>query len=177
MRRKLMGITFLGVAITATAVLGVRARATPANAFAGSTIAMGTFGNIDVVNEQLVDNPKRTDDRFKKIWLSIQKTKGNSDVYVQNNVVQPGGDSGWHSHPGHSLIIVTAGTITDYESDNPDCKPNVYTQGMGFVDAGGDHSHIIRNEGSVPASTVAVQVIPAGAPRRIDADPPSNCHF
>jgi hypothetical protein len=51
----------------------------------------GPVGNIDTVNEQLVDNPNRKDDRFKKIWLSIQKTKGESDVYVQNNVVQPGG--------------------------------------------------------------------------------------
>jgi hypothetical protein len=97
-------------------------------------------------------------------------------LYVQNNVWQPGGDTGWHSHPGHSLIIVTAGTVTDYESNDPDCKPSVYTQGMGFVDSGGDHVHLIRNEGTVPASTMAIQLIPANATRRIDAAAPSNCH-
>jgi uncharacterized cupin superfamily protein len=177
MRMKLAWFTFLGIAIATTVLYTERARATPANGFTSSTVALGRFGNIDAVNEQLVDNPNKTDDRFKKIWLSIQKTKGDSDVYVQNNIVQPGGDSGWHSHPGHSLVIVTAGTITDYESDDPDCKPKVYTQGMGFVDGGGDHSHIIRNEGSIPASTMAVQVIPAGFARRIDAAAPGNCHF
>ena len=38
---------------------------------------------------------------------------------------------------------------------------------MGLVDEGGDHVHVIRNEGSVEARTVAVQFIPAGATRRI----------
>jgi hypothetical protein len=57
---------------------------------------------------------------------------------VQNNVWQPGGTTGWHTHPGHSLIIVTAGTVTAYEGNDPDCTPHVYTQGMGFVDPGGD---------------------------------------
>lgn len=177
MQRKLAGFVFVGVATTAIALYTGRAWATPAMGFVGTTIALGRFGNIDVVNEQLVDNPARRDDRFKKIWLSLQKTRGDSDVYVQNNVWQPGGDTGWHSHPGHSLIIVTAGTVTDYESTDPDCKPNVYTQGMGFVDPGGDHTHLIRNEGTVPASTMTIQVIPAGAARRIDATEPSTCHF
>jgi hypothetical protein len=81
----------------------------------------------------------------------------------------------WHSHPGHSLIIVTEGTVTDYESDDPECKPQVYTQGMSFVDSGGRHVHIIRNEGTVEAATIAVQLIPAGATRRIDAPAPANC--
>ena len=58
-----------------------------------------------------------------------------------------------------------------------ECKPHVYTQGMGFVDPGGDHVHIIRNEGTVEASTVAVQLIPAGQPRRIDVADPGNCDF
>jgi hypothetical protein len=45
------------------------------------------------------------------------------------------------------------------------------------VDEGGDHVHIIRNEGAVEARTVAVQVIPAGAVRRIDAEASPDCAF
>jgi hypothetical protein len=37
--------------------------------------------------------------------------------------------------------------------------------------------HIIRNEGSILASTIAVQLIPAGATRRIDEPAPGNCSF
>ena len=53
----------------------------------------------------------------KMLWLSMQKTKGPSDLYVASNTWQPVdpttkavATTGWHSHPGHSLIIVTAGT-------------------------------------------------------------------
>jgi hypothetical protein len=48
---------------------------------------------------------------------------------------------------------------------------------MGFVDPGGNHVHIIRNEGAVEPQTIAIQIIPAGQPRRIDAADPGNCHF
>jgi hypothetical protein len=48
---------------------------------------------------------------------------------------------------------------------------------MGLVDEGGDHVHLIRNEGPVDARSVAVQLIPADATRRIDAPSPGNCAF
>jgi hypothetical protein len=53
----------------------------------------------------------------------------------------------------------------------------VYSQGMGFVDPGGDHVHNLRNEGAVEARTIAVQLIPADATRRIDAPDPGVCSF
>ena len=67
--------------------------------------------------------------------------------------------------------------MTAYEGDDPNCKPSVYTKGMTFVDPGGDHVHIVRNEGAVEARTIAVQLIPTGQPRRIDVADPGNCHF
>jgi hypothetical protein len=116
-------------------------------------------------------------DRQAKIWLSQQKIAGPQDLYVQSNVWQPGGSTGWHTHPGNSLIIVTAGTVTEYEGADSACKPRVYTKNMTFVDPHGGDVHIIRNEGNVVARTTAVQFIPAGTPRRIDVADPGNCHF
>ena len=49
---------------------------------------------------------------------------------VQNNLWVPGGSTGWHTHPGHSLIIVTAVTVTAYDGDDPSCTPKTYTVGM-----------------------------------------------
>ena len=169
MRRKLAWLVLFGAAIVVTALYVGKAMATPASGFVGTTLALGRFGEIDTFN-QLIPSPGN-------VWLSMQKTKGLSDVYVQSNVWQPGGSTGWHTHPGHSLIIVTAGTVTAYEGDDPDCTPHVYTTGMGFVDPGGDHVHIVRNEGTVQATAIAVQLIPAAATRRIDAPDPGNCHF
>jgi quercetin dioxygenase-like cupin family protein len=175
MIRKSTGILAV-VVVAATAAYVRNAVATPASGFASTTIAKGTFeGDIEALNHVLRD----TGDAGgrKELWLSVQKTKGPSDLYVQSNVVAPGGTTGWHSHPGHSLIVVTAGTVTNYESDDPSCSPTTYTAGMAFVDHGGDHAHLLRNEGSVEARTVAVQLIPAGATRRIEAAAPTNCPF
>ena len=110
-------------------------------------------------------------------WQAKINTKGRSDLYVQSNVWAPGGTTGWHTHPGPSLIIVTAGAVTAYDGDDPTCTPHVYSQGMGFVDPGGTHVHVLRNEGNVEASTIAVQLVPTAAIRRIDAADPGNCPF
>jgi hypothetical protein len=169
MRRKLMWAVLLGAATVAAALHTGKVVATPASGFTGTTLALGRFGEIDVFGQLIPHGPG--------VWLSMQKTKGLSDVYVQSNIWQPGGTTGWHTHPGHSLIIVTSGTVTAYEGNDPTCTPTVYTQGMGFVDPGGDHVHLIRNEGTVLASTIVTQLIPAGAVRRIDAADPGNCRF
>ena len=141
--------------------------ATTSVGFTASTLAVARFDEIDVNNFTIPAN----------IWQARLKTHGLSDVYVQSNTWAPTGTTGWHTHPGHSLILVTAGQITVYEGDDPSCTPHVYTTGMGLVDAGGSHVHLIRNEGSVDAKTIAVQTIPAGATRRIDAPAPGNCPF
>jgi quercetin dioxygenase-like cupin family protein len=159
-----------------TAILHTgKASATAASGFIPITIAKGTnVGAFDVSNRVVLPGTPGSEDR--NVWVSKQKTRGASDLYVQSNTWQPGGTTGWHSHPGHSLIVVTAGTITDYESDDPTCSPKVYTQGMSFVDEGGSRAHVIRNEATDVAQTIAVQLVPAGAARRIDLlTVPANC--
>lgn len=100
----------------------------------------------------------------------IFKTKGLSDVYVVSNTIVPGGHTGWHSHPGPSIISVVSGTATEYRSDAPGGV--VYSAGTAFVDEGGDHAHIVVNEGNTNLVLVAFQVLPQGAPRRIDEPAP-----
>jgi quercetin dioxygenase-like cupin family protein len=175
MRGRRTCLILLGATIAVAALYRPgRVLATPAEGYKSTSLAVGRFGEIDVSSFFPNDVKAKANEQ---LWSSQQKTKGSSDVYVQSNVWAPGGSTGWHSHPGHSLIIVTAGTVTDYEGHDPDCKPHVYKTGMGFVDPGGDHVHIIRNEGDIEAKTIAVQLIPADATRRIDAADPGNCHF
>jgi hypothetical protein len=169
MRRKLVWFV-LSAGMMVTALFHARpAMATPANGFTSTTIAQGRFAPIDASSYFISDKGK--------LWLSLQKTIGKTDGYVLNNVWQPGGSTGWHTHLSHTLIIVTAGAVTQYEGDDPSCTPHVYTAGMTFVDRGGRHVHIVRNEGTVEAQVIAVRLIPAGQPGRIDAADPGNCHF
>ena len=161
--KKLIG----GAALAGLVVLAVAATAlaTSSSGFSTEQLSLGNFGEIDV---------KTNDALPHQVKL---KTKGDSDVYVVRNTVLPGGYSGWHTHPGPSLITVMAGTATFYDSDDPTCTPQVYPAGMGVIDPGDGHVHILRNEGSVNLVTVTVQILPDGAPRRIDAPDPGNCGF
>jgi mannose-6-phosphate isomerase-like protein (cupin superfamily) len=164
MKKLISGTAVLGglaaLAVAATAL------ATPSSGFSTEQLALGRFGEIDVKNE--------TDNHELEL-----KTKGDSDVYVVRNTVLPGGQSGWHYHPGPSLVTVVQGTATFYDGDDPTCTPHVFPAGTGIVDDALDasHVHLLRNEGTVNLVTVTVQLVPASAPRRVDAPDPGNCNF
>ncbi len=164
----------LGLAVTAVAVAMAEytesARATPAQGFSGATLAKATFGDIH----------SRVHTKDPQFWHETIKTKGSSDLYVQDNTWQPGGSTGWHTHPGPSFVIVTQGSVTVYDGDDPTCAAHIYTANTAnnsFIDSGDGHVHIIRNETNAVAKTIAVQLIPAGSMRRIDAPAPGNCSF
>lgn len=108
-------------------------------------------------------------------WNLKTKVKGDSDLYVVQNTWTPGAHTGWHTHPGPSLVTVTAGTLTAYEASDRACTPKIYTAGQSFTDIGCGDVHLVRNEGSVNAVAVVVQIVPAGQPRRIDEPQPGNC--
>jgi hypothetical protein len=62
--------------------------------------------------------------------------------------------------------------------DDPTCTPHTYSAGQGFIDPGSGDVHILRNESGAPAETMAVQLLPKDAPRKIDIVPaPGNCPF
>jgi hypothetical protein len=78
-------------------------------------------------------------------------------------------------------VIVTQGTVTESDGDDPTCTPHLHTAGTAdnsFVDIGSEAVHIIRDESGAVAKTVVVQLIPKDATRRIDVTPaPGNCPF
>ena len=149
-------------------VVATPARATPSCGVTTVILALGHYpsGSLDLMcNEFNLYG-----------WNLKLKVKGDSDVYIVQSTFPPGTDTGWHTHPGPSLITVTAGQLTVYEADDPTCTPHVYHAGESFTDIGCGDIHLVRNEGSVIAQDVAVQIVPKGAPRRIDVTPaPSNC--
>jgi len=154
MRRKLTWVLVIGAAAVGITAYAGNVFATPATGFMGTTIALGQFDDIDVFNQSFPPG-------FLRPWISIQKTKGPSDLYIQSNVWAVRGSTDWHTHPGHSLIILTAGTVTAYEGDDPLCTPHSYTAGMTLVDPGDGHVHLIRNEGAIQATGFAVQGNPS----------------
>ena len=104
------------------------------------------------------------------------KSRDNTDIVVANIVVTPGGNSGWHSHPGPVMVIVKTGTLTVYHGPRRSCSPTRHPAGTSFLEEGG-MVHIARNEGAVDATTTATYLVPAGALQRIDEAAPGNCAF
>jgi quercetin dioxygenase-like cupin family protein len=159
-------LALLVVALGA-AVYGGVVLATPPSGLTTTILGRSVFAEIDVNAHTIPAD----------IWQARLKTQGLSDVYVVDNKLVPGGTTGWHSHPGPSLILVVAGAVTNYMGDDPTCTGHVYTAGDGFVDPGSGDVHMLRNEGSIQAETIAVQLLPKDAVRRIDMPDPGNCHF
>ena len=99
-----------------------------------------------------------------------------SDIAVLQITIQPGGNTGWHSHPGPGLVAVKSGVVALYDGDDRTCTPRYVTAGNGFFEPAG-HVHFVKNVGSVDYVAYATFVLPVGAPARIDAPSPGNCPF
>ena len=161
MRNRLL-ISLTAALLGAAAITGI-ALATASMGVTSTTIATGNLDPMDL-------NVKTGD------WKIQLRTKGDSDVTVVENRVAPGGTFGWHSHPGPSLIIVKAGTLTFYHGDDPTCTPAVYQAGDALVDTGND-VHVGRNEGTTEVVVIVTRFLPDGAPTRIDQPASASCGF
>ena len=84
----------------------------------------------------------------------------------------PNTSTGWHSHPGKTLVTVQQGTFTVYH-DN--CHAHVYETGDAFVELPSS-VHVGRNEtaGTVKLGVVFTNV-PIGGSPRIDQPQPAGC--
>ena len=84
----------------------------------------------------------------------------------------PHSSTGWHSHPGKTLVTVQSGTFTVYH-DN--CHAMTYGPGDAFVELPSS-VHIGRNEtgGTVQLGVVFFDV-PIGGSPRIDQPQPDGC--
>ena len=148
--------------------------ATPAPLF---TLSSGSQSTL--LGRATFDDPSDPTFKVKRIsgdWHAEVKATPNLDIAVQRIVFQPGGQSGWHRHPGPVFIEVVTGTMTFYMSDDPTCTPMVRSAGQGYLDAG-EHAHIARNESGAPAENIVVYLAPQAAALRIDAPDPGNCPF
>lgn len=136
------------VAVCALALAGV-AVATPGSGIAVATItATGTTTEaIHVANGGLVLN-----------------TRGIAVVNRQTIIAQPGWSSGWHSHPGPTIVIVVRGTLSRYHGD---CSRTQYSAGQAFVE-GDPHAGVVRNESAGEVELQVTYVTPPGTPLRTD---------
>jgi len=148
-------------------VYGGLASATPSSGSTSILLARGAFAGPFQIRRNTTGTVE---------WETDVRANPGLDVATQAITFQPGGHSGWHTHPGPVFITVVSGTMTFYESTDPACRPIVRTAGQGYLDTG-DHPHLARNETGLPAVNLVIYFAPPGAALRIDEPQPANCAF
>ncbi|MEU9982564.1 cupin domain-containing protein [Streptomyces sp. NPDC050856] len=149
-RRNLRGRKSLTAAAVAVAMVGVGgiATASPAHDLTAVTTAEGKFLKVTDI-----------------------KVKNVSEVVEQTLIIQPGGDTGWHVHPGLVILTVQKGTIV---RKNADCTQEVFRQGTSFIKQGNLPLNGV-NEGTEPIELHLTYIKPKGTPLRYEREAPRGC--
>jgi len=161
----------LAAIIAAASSVTVAALLTPSSGVSSVILARASFAD-------------QTDIKFKIKGLGQEVINVNNagDTVMQKIVIAPGGHTGWHSHPGPVVVLISAGAMSFYDGEDATCPARTYSTGQAFVDSGQGHVHIARNEGSVPLELYVTYFdVTPGAPApgafRIDAPNPGYCSF
>ncbi len=180
--------------LTVVAVVAVGASATPPAGVAGPILSRGT-----VTEDVVIGNPvrktvtrrvrfrvrgrtvtRRVRVRVKSVRRLIACSAAKPcDTAFQQVTINPGGYTGWHTHPGPTFVSVTQGEGTLYHGGpaGTGCSGTTYGVGAGFFQPSAD-VHNLRNEGAVPLVVHAFYVLPAGTPSTsifTDQPQPPNC--
>jgi quercetin dioxygenase-like cupin family protein len=167
-KKRLVGWA-MGVTATAVALTGV-VLATPGAGVVGTIMARAGFADPVSIMFRIKDHHAS--------GTNVIQVRDAQDTVIQQITFQPGGHTGWHSHPGPALVLVTQGELTLYSSEDPTCTGRTYSAGQAFIDPGQGHVHIGR---ASPTQSTVLWVtyfdVPPGSGVRVDAPDPGTCNF
>ena len=139
-------------ALVVTALFVVPALATPPSGLTNTPLARGTNVSNGTIPLQ-----------------------AGADVAMAQITVNPGGSSGWHSHPGGAIIVVKQGSLTVYSSVGSKCETTTYTAGQAFIERPGEVDQVV-NLGTIPyVAFVTFPRVPQGDSARTDEPDPGTC--
>jgi quercetin dioxygenase-like cupin family protein len=153
-----------GLMILGALVLSVAAWATPPFGFITNLIFASGFAP-DGLSQHIQLN-KNADGSVTPWQLQLQ-VQGETDYHSQHLALQPGGYSGWHSHPGLLIATVKSGQIDLY---GPDCTKRTVTAGEVYTES--DQVHAIVNNGTADADLYLSYLVKHGVPRRLEEPAP-----
>ena len=106
----------------------------------------------------------------KNVVLHI---KGPSDVLQADLIFQPGGQTGWHTHPGPVVVVIKSGALTEIHKNG--CT-TVHPAGSVFFEKANEIHNAANQTGGV-TEVYATFLFPAGTQPLIPATNPGNvCH-
>ena len=168
MTARAVALVSVGAATVVTALVGVALATPPSNIVSGTVLARASF--VDSVDVKF-----KIDEGHQKVIHAPEL----QETVIQQIIIGPGGSTGWHSHPGPVVVLIKAGELTLYSSDDPTCTPRTYSAGQAFIDPGQGHVHLGRNLSTSLNVELWVTYfdVPPGGPFRLDAANPGNCGF
>lgn len=99
-----------------------------------------------------------------------------TDIVMVQLTVEPGGSSGWHSHPGGAIIVVKQGSITVHAAVGSQCQIETYSAGDAFIERPGEVDQVTNNDSTTPyILLVTFPRVPTGGSPRIDQPDPGTC--
>jgi quercetin dioxygenase-like cupin family protein len=152
-------ILLVAVGVTVLALVVGAALATPPSGATTTLITRATLGKFEEQNQ----------------GIEVESERRSADLAIVRVVLEPGGSTGWHHHPGVGLAAVKSGTVTFYDED---CDKTVYTAGEGFFESH-DAPMLVKNRGDRKAVFYVAFIIPTSTPPeglRIDDPQPENCN-
>jgi quercetin dioxygenase-like cupin family protein len=185
----------LGGAATSLAIGAVVASATPpAGVVGGPIVSRGTVTEDIVIGNPVTRHVRRAikvrvrgRTYTRRVRVKVKtvvplitcNTAKPCDTAFQQVTINPGGYTGWHTHPGPTFVAVAEGEGTLYHGGAAatGCTGHKYGVGTGFFQPSAD-VHNLRNEGSGPLVVHAFYVLPPGTPStatRTDQPQPANC--
>jgi len=150
MRRKWLLLLLVGV--VGAAVYGGIALATPPSGLVNILLARGTDASEGTLPIQM-----------------------GTDVVMAQITVEPGGSSGWHSHPGGAIIVVKQGSLTVFGSAGNKCETTTYGAGQAFIERPGEVDNVLNLGTSPYVLYVTFPRVPQGASPRTDEPNPGTC--
>jgi quercetin dioxygenase-like cupin family protein len=149
-RTALVGLVAMGLIVSAVGV----ASADAGSGFNSVVIAKGLAGHS----------------------FNIHHRKGN-DVITAQNTLEPGGSSGWHSHPGTTLVVIQSGQFVLYSEPvgGGRCRIHTYTAGQVYLEQPGDEQNAVNNGTVTAVAAVTFFNVPHGGSARIDRANPGDC--
>jgi len=137
-------ILLMAVAVTVLVVFVGAALATQPKGVTPTPLTRATLGKFEAENKGIEVGSDRT----------------SADFALAKVLIEPGGTTGWHHHPGIALVSVNSGAVTEYDKN---CHKSVYKAGEGFVESNGE-VHVVRNKGKANAVLYVTFIAPTKTP-------------
>jgi hypothetical protein len=155
------GFALFALVLSSIALPGT-ASATPPSGVTQTPIASGVLAE-----------PIRA--KFKQDAAGFGDGLDVSNIAIVRNTVQPRGYSGWHQHSGPSWIVVTQGTLTFFDADDPTCTGHPVSAGSTYFDPGNHTFNAMNESYDQVVVNYVVLMLPAGGAPRIDMPNPGVC--